>query len=70
MEKYGKTAVFLGGYGRIGEIPQGRLRPDWGLKGPLITFDLLKIEGFWRQTETYKTLIGYQKYAGGVLDGP
>ena len=28
-----KTAVFPGGYGRIGEIPHGRLRPDWGLKG-------------------------------------
>ena len=27
-----KTAVFPGGYGRIGEIPHGRLRPDWGLK--------------------------------------
>ena len=23
MEKYGKTAVFPGGYGRIGEIPHG-----------------------------------------------
>ena len=33
MEKYGKTAVFPGGYGRIGEIQHGRLRPDWGLKG-------------------------------------
>ena len=32
VEKYGKTAVFPGGYGRIGEIPHGRLRPDWGLK--------------------------------------
>ena len=32
VEKYGKTAVFLGGYGRIGDIPHGRLRPDWGLK--------------------------------------
>ena len=32
MEKYGKTAVFPGGYGRIGEIPQGRLWPDWGLR--------------------------------------
>ena len=28
-----KTAVFPGGYGRIGEIPHGRLWPDWGLKG-------------------------------------
>ena len=26
-----KTAVFLGGYGRIGEIPRGRIWPDWGL---------------------------------------
>ena len=34
MEKYGKTAVFPGRYGRIGEIPHGRLWPDWGLKGP------------------------------------
>ena len=33
MEKYGKTAVFPGGYGRIGDIPHGQLRPDWGLKG-------------------------------------
>ena len=32
-EKYGKTAVFPGGYGRIGDIPHGRLRPDWVLKG-------------------------------------
>ena len=28
MENYGKTAVFPGGYGRIGEIPHGRLWPD------------------------------------------
>ena len=33
MENFGKTAVFPGGYGRIGEIPHGRIRPDWGLKG-------------------------------------
>ena len=34
MEKYGKkTAVFPGGYGRIEEIPHGRLWSDWGLKG-------------------------------------
>ena len=33
VEKYGKTAVFPGGYGRIGGIPHGRIRPDWGLKG-------------------------------------
>ena len=31
LEKYGKTAVFPGGYGRIGEIPHGRIWPDWGL---------------------------------------
>ena len=31
--KFGKTAVFLGGYGHIGEIPHGRIWPDWGLKG-------------------------------------
>ena len=29
--KYGKTAVFPGGYGLIEEIPHGWLRPDWGL---------------------------------------
>ena len=28
---FGKTAVFPGGYGRIGEIPHGRIWPDWGL---------------------------------------
>ena len=28
MEKYGKTAVFPGGYGRIGKITHGRLWPD------------------------------------------
>ena len=37
LEKCGKiwkkTAVFPGGYGRIGDIPHGRLRLDWGLKG-------------------------------------
>ena len=33
MENCGKTAVFPGGYGRIGEIPHGRIWPDWGLKG-------------------------------------
>ena len=31
MEKYEKKGVFLGGYGRIGEIQHGRLRPDWGV---------------------------------------
>ena len=31
VENYGKTAVFPGGYSRIGEIPHGRLWPDWGL---------------------------------------
>ena len=25
MENFGKTAVFPGGYGRIGEIPHGRI---------------------------------------------
>ena len=33
MENFEKTAVFPGGYGRIGEIPHGRIWPDWGLKG-------------------------------------
>ena len=33
MEIYGKMAVFPGGYGRIGEIPHGRIWPDWGLEG-------------------------------------
>ena len=33
MENFGKTAFFPGGYGRIGEIPHGRIWPDWGLKG-------------------------------------
>ena len=32
VEKFGNTAVFPGGYGRIGEIPHGRLHPDWGLQ--------------------------------------
>ena len=27
---FGKTAVFPGGYGQIGEIPHGRIWPDWG----------------------------------------
>ena len=31
MEKYRKTAVFLGGYGRIREILHGRLWPDRGI---------------------------------------
>ena len=31
--KIWKTDVFLGGYGQLGEIRHGRLRPDWGLKG-------------------------------------
>ena len=30
MEKYGKTGVFPGGYGRIGEIPHERIRSEWG----------------------------------------
>ena len=33
VEIFGKTAVFPGGYGRIGEVPHGRIWPDWGLKG-------------------------------------
>ena len=33
MEKFGKTAVFPGGFGWIGEIPHGRIWPDWGLYG-------------------------------------
>ena len=28
---FGKIAVFPGGYGHIGEIPHGQLRPDWGV---------------------------------------
>ena len=28
-----KERFFQGDYGRIGKIPHGRLRPDWGLKG-------------------------------------
>ena len=35
MENLGKTAVFPGGYGRIGEIPHVRIWPDWGSKGLL-----------------------------------
>ena len=31
VENFGKTAVFPGGYGRIGEIPHGRIWPDCGL---------------------------------------
>ena len=30
MENFGKTAVFQGGYGRIGEIQHWRIWPDWG----------------------------------------
>ena len=33
VENFGKMAVFPGKYGRIGEIPHGRIWPDWGLKG-------------------------------------
>ena len=33
MENFGKTAVFPGGFGRIGEIPHGRIWPDWGSIG-------------------------------------
>ena len=32
METLGKTAVFPGGYGRIGDVPHGRIWPDWGLQ--------------------------------------
>ena len=28
---FGKIGRFPGSYGRIGEIPHGRLWPDWGL---------------------------------------
>ena len=31
LENFGKTAVFPGGFGRIGEMPHGRIWPDWGL---------------------------------------
>ena len=31
VENFGKTAVFLSGYSRIGEISHGRIWPDWGL---------------------------------------
>ena len=31
VENSGKTAVFPGGYGRIGEIQHGQIWPDWGL---------------------------------------
>ena len=30
MENFGKMAIFPGGFGRIGEIPHGRIWPDWG----------------------------------------
>ena len=30
MENFGKTAIFPGVYGRIGEIQHGRIWPDWG----------------------------------------
>ena len=33
VEKYGKTAVFPGGYGRIREIKQWQLRPELGSIG-------------------------------------
>ena len=32
MDIFGKTAVFPGGFGRIGEIPHGRIWPDWGTR--------------------------------------
>ena len=31
MVIFGKTAVFAGGYDRIGEIQYGRIWTDWGL---------------------------------------
>ena len=31
VEFFGKTAVFPGGFGWIGEMPHGRIWPDWGL---------------------------------------
>ena len=44
LEKYGfffgKKAVFPGGYGRIGEIPHGRIWLDWGLEGELFDADI------------------------------
>ena len=36
MEKYGKTVVFPGSYGRIGEILHGQLWPDLGLYGAVL----------------------------------
>ena len=30
MDIFGKMVALLGGYGRIGEIPHGRIWPDWG----------------------------------------
>ena len=33
MENFGKTAVFPGGYGRIGEIPHGGDMAGLGSKG-------------------------------------
>ena len=32
-EKIGKMGVFLDGYGQIGEIPHGRIWPDWVYRG-------------------------------------
>ena len=31
VENSGKTAILSVGYGRIGEIQHGWIRPDWGL---------------------------------------
>ena len=42
MENLGKTAVFPGGYGRIGEILHGRIWPDWGLKGWTVSISTQK----------------------------
>ena len=43
MEIFGKTAVFPGGYGRIGDILHGRIWPDWG-KGR-VTLSNLRVAG-------------------------
>ena len=59
MENFGKTAVFPGGYGRIGEIPHGRIWPDWGLW--LMMENLSCLPQFWNVVEnsaTYSLPIG------------
>ena len=32
VENSGNTAIFPGGYGRIGDKPHGRIWPDWGYR--------------------------------------